>query len=228
MTSNYDREIPAKGNRGGSGSAGLNGASRSSGARGRIASVLAQARASLKEPSRPYTPNSLDQRTALDSAFDNGFNNYNSNSNSNSKNGSRSVANSRVADAKQYDKVFQFLNNKKSLAGDTSESSSSGKERKIAQLLSQSQPLSNFSNCEDSNLDSDVSLSLNYNSEYSTFQLIIRDTEDIINILDYEIIGFVNSYSTDRIQDALDSLADPLSRINQRLRTDSKMSEYGK
>lgn len=36
------------------------------GARGRIAQVLAQARASLKEPSRPYTPASLDARTTLD------------------------------------------------------------------------------------------------------------------------------------------------------------------
>lgn len=34
-------------------------------ARGRIAEVLAQARASLKEPSRPFTPASLDQRTSL-------------------------------------------------------------------------------------------------------------------------------------------------------------------
>ena len=34
-------------------------------ARGRIAEVLAEARASLKEPSRPFTPASLDQRTSL-------------------------------------------------------------------------------------------------------------------------------------------------------------------
>ena len=40
--------------------------SSNSGARGRIAQVLASARASLKEPSRPFTPQSLDQRTALD------------------------------------------------------------------------------------------------------------------------------------------------------------------
>jgi hypothetical protein len=37
----------------------------SSRARGRIAEVLADARASLMEPSRPFTPASLDQRTAL-------------------------------------------------------------------------------------------------------------------------------------------------------------------
>ena len=43
--------------------------SRSSGARGRIQQVLAQARASLKEPSRPYTPSSLDERTTLDSVL---------------------------------------------------------------------------------------------------------------------------------------------------------------
>lgn len=35
-------------------------------ARGRIAEVLAQARASLKEPSRPHTPASLDARTSID------------------------------------------------------------------------------------------------------------------------------------------------------------------
>ena len=34
-------------------------------ARGRIAGVLADARASLMEPSRPFTPASLDQRTSL-------------------------------------------------------------------------------------------------------------------------------------------------------------------
>lgn len=34
-------------------------------ARGRIAEVLADARASLMEPSRPFTPASLDQRTSL-------------------------------------------------------------------------------------------------------------------------------------------------------------------
>ena len=34
-------------------------------ARGRIAEVLADARASLTEPSRPFTPASLDQRTSL-------------------------------------------------------------------------------------------------------------------------------------------------------------------
>lgn len=39
--------------------------SRSSGARGRIAQVLAQARASLQEPSRPVTPLTLDQKTYL-------------------------------------------------------------------------------------------------------------------------------------------------------------------
>eukprot|EP01041_Mallomonas_annulata_P000468 gene468-876_t len=43
----------------------VNNASRSSGAKGRIAQVLAQARASLKEPSRPYTPASLDARTEI-------------------------------------------------------------------------------------------------------------------------------------------------------------------
>lgn len=37
----------------------------SSRARGRIAEVLADARASLMEPSRPFTPASLDQRTSL-------------------------------------------------------------------------------------------------------------------------------------------------------------------
>ncbi len=47
--------------------------------RGRIAQVLAQARASLKEPSRPYTPASLDNRTSLETSnndhlqFDQGF-----------------------------------------------------------------------------------------------------------------------------------------------------------
>ena len=35
-------------------------------ARGRIAEVLAEARASLKEPSRPFTPASLDARTSID------------------------------------------------------------------------------------------------------------------------------------------------------------------
>lgn len=39
--------------------------SRSSGARGRIAQVLAHARASLQEPSRPVTPLTLDQKTYL-------------------------------------------------------------------------------------------------------------------------------------------------------------------
>ena len=39
--------------------------SRSSGARGRIAQVLAQARASLKEPSRPITPLHFDQTNSL-------------------------------------------------------------------------------------------------------------------------------------------------------------------
>ena len=34
--------------------------------RGRIAEVLAEARASLKEPSRPFTPASLDARTSID------------------------------------------------------------------------------------------------------------------------------------------------------------------
>lgn len=34
-------------------------------ARGRIAGVLAEARASLKEPSRPFTPAGLDHRTSL-------------------------------------------------------------------------------------------------------------------------------------------------------------------
>ena len=43
------------------------GSSSSSGARGRIATVLAQARASLKDPTRPYTPQSLDQRTSIQS-----------------------------------------------------------------------------------------------------------------------------------------------------------------
>ena len=41
---------------------GSNGSSR---ARSRIADVLADARASLIEPSRPFTPASLDQRTSL-------------------------------------------------------------------------------------------------------------------------------------------------------------------
>ena len=36
------------------------------GARGRIAEVLAEARASLKEPTRPFTPASLDARTSID------------------------------------------------------------------------------------------------------------------------------------------------------------------
>ena len=36
-------------------------------ARGRIAEVLADARASLKEPSRPFTPATLDHRTSLSS-----------------------------------------------------------------------------------------------------------------------------------------------------------------
>lgn len=39
--------------------------SRTSATRGRIAQVLASARASLQEPSRPVTPLTLDQRTAL-------------------------------------------------------------------------------------------------------------------------------------------------------------------
>ncbi|RYH31602.1 hypothetical protein EON65_02375 [archaeon] len=39
--------------------------SRSSSAKGRIAQVLAHARASLQEPSRPVTPLTLDQRTSL-------------------------------------------------------------------------------------------------------------------------------------------------------------------
>jgi hypothetical protein len=38
----------------------------SSRSRGRIANVLADARASLLEPSRPYTPASLDSRTSID------------------------------------------------------------------------------------------------------------------------------------------------------------------
>lgn len=38
--------------------------SQRSGPRGRIAEVLAQARASLTEPSRPFTPMSLDSRVA--------------------------------------------------------------------------------------------------------------------------------------------------------------------
>lgn len=41
---------------------------RGVGARGRIAQVLAQARASLQEPTRPVTPASLDARTALSSS----------------------------------------------------------------------------------------------------------------------------------------------------------------
>lgn len=41
--------------------------SRSAGAKGRIAQVLAQARASLKEPSRPITPAGFDSRMSLDS-----------------------------------------------------------------------------------------------------------------------------------------------------------------
>eukprot|EP01031_Cornospumella_fuschlensis_P032470 gene32471-39259_t len=41
------------------------GISRSSSAKGRIAQVLAHARASLQEPSRPVTPAALDQRTSL-------------------------------------------------------------------------------------------------------------------------------------------------------------------
>lgn len=39
--------------------------SKSSSARGRIAQVLAQARASLNEPTRPVTPQLLDQRTSM-------------------------------------------------------------------------------------------------------------------------------------------------------------------
>lgn len=39
------------------------------GVKGRIAQVLAQARATLKEPSRPVTPASLDARTSLDIAI---------------------------------------------------------------------------------------------------------------------------------------------------------------
>lgn len=42
---------------------------RTVGAKGRIAQVLAQARATLKEPSRPITPASLDARTSLDLNF---------------------------------------------------------------------------------------------------------------------------------------------------------------
>lgn len=42
--------------------------SRSSSAKGRIAQVLAHARASLQEPSRPVTPLALDQRTSLNFA----------------------------------------------------------------------------------------------------------------------------------------------------------------
>lgn len=39
--------------------------SKSNSARGRIAQVLAQARASLNEPTRPVTPQMLDQRTSV-------------------------------------------------------------------------------------------------------------------------------------------------------------------
>ena len=43
--------------------------------RGRIAQVLAQARASLKEPSRPFTPASLDARTSLTTGNDSNMKN---------------------------------------------------------------------------------------------------------------------------------------------------------
>ena len=42
--------------------------SQSASAKGRISQVIAQARASLKEPSRPITPASFDNRSSLDSA----------------------------------------------------------------------------------------------------------------------------------------------------------------
>ena len=43
-----------------------NGKSKRPSGRGRIAEVLASARATLKEPSRPHTPRDLDSRTSIE------------------------------------------------------------------------------------------------------------------------------------------------------------------
>ena len=114
---------------------------------GRIAMVLKEARASLKEPSRPHTPASLDARTAM--SLDGARSRANSHDSKRNKRGERGPAGTKSTKNQQPDIwVNENIDNSDDSHGDGySQPSSLGKSKvsmNSARVVMPNPPLSAF------------------------------------------------------------------------------------
>lgn len=169
--------------------------------RGRIAQVLAQARASLKEPSRPYTPTSLDDKTAL-SQYENSINSYNVSS---SNRINSLLTNNILSKNKSLKRSSNnLLETNKDIDG--SINSLSSKSNKGQQQQQQS-----------------------VKDENSSFKILINEINDIINTLEYETIAFTGEEINEKIrmEGLLSNLTHPIDKLSKIIKTELKFSSDG-
>lgn len=164
--------------------------------------MLAQARASLKEPSRPYTPNSLDEKTTLDSTIS---------KNAMLSDGMRSMYASGKGDL--YSTLTDNLrkpklgaNPNKSL--EIPNNNNNNAERKIS--------TSGFAS-------GDIAGTEGNNSELQILKLMLRDIIDLANSLDQETSGVAATgvFSSNAAQTIVENLSAALDKIAKIIKSNS-------
>lgn len=181
--------------------------------RGRIAQVLAQARASLNEPSRPFTPASLDARTSLSIL----------------SNDHQHVSNIKLKSAQSI--LHQQLRDPNSFSSsrisntDTSELDfSSEYSTHQINVNNQSQPniYSKSQSKRSSNNSEQHSRDNQKNNNIPNLQLIIYDIQDILSSLDSEIISYQSSHTSSleysSISKSLENLSSNVDKLFKTLK----------
>ncbi len=158
--------------------------------RGRIAQVLAQARASLQEPSRPFTPASLDERSS--GLSNDSYRNINYGSNNNSNNNTNFSAKSILRE--QFRESFNTSNNTSDY--DSYEPNSSLSSKPMGK-----------------NAITDHSKHNNNNNTNNNLQIIIYDVNDIISNLENELVFASNRSNHAKIHEVVGNLSISVDKL---------------
>lgn len=166
--------------------------------KGRIAQVLADARASLDQPSRPFTPMSLDKRSTLDDNF------------------SFSSTASLKDELKSYHKY--------NLSGSYA---SGNKQRDYGEKAAQVKPTRTERKKSQQHQSEIVHATEVVNLELQNLKLLLADMTDILALLEAEISTTQSGAESERTADLLDTLLPHVNKLSRLVKLDAPMMETG-